>query len=797
MSKTVKTGITSFGAWLKQRRKMLGLTRSDLANQVPCSPDTIHKIETGVRRPSREMALRLVESLNVPLRDRSALVNIARLSVSPAENIARLDQFRPPSNLPSPPTPLIGREVEVSTIRQMILHESGGLLTIVGPPGVGKTRLALHVAASFRDELKDGIFMVPLASVADSELVISCIARILNLEDCGYQPIADQVITYLWDKELMLLVDNFEHVMNATPILVRLRSECPLLRLLVTSRTALRVRSERQFHLQPLKLPNPINLPDLQGLLEFSAINLFVDRARAVYPGFILSEHNAPTVVSICHRLDGLPLAIELITTNLRILTPNMLLDSLKNGGLLESGELMDLEPRQRTLRDALDWSYNSLSPLEQGLLERMVVFSGGCSMEAAMEVCAITQKNGAAIVEILPSQIPDQLRSLVNKCLITQLEENGSSRFTMLEVLREYIIEKLTSHEATNVVHEGHARYYLQLAESAVAQIHGLNELQSLIQLEREINNFRLALEWCLVRSQALAVGLRLSAALWWFWARIGFITEGRAWLMRYIDQSALADPHASEILFPLAKIYIGIGRLTWCQGDYISARNWMEKGLTLHRQVGDKWYLGYALQSLADVLSDLDETSLAQEIAQESLSLARETGDPWLEGLPHALFGEIARNRGDFDEAQIQYTMSLTLMQQAGDERNVAFMLHNLGQVAQRQGDYARGRELHVEALKIHLKSRPVRAVAFGLEMLAGVAGANGKPVKAARLLGAAEALRQSVGTPVEGTEMQFYTRIISQVSSGLDKESFATEMLDGHAMTLEQAVAYALEE
>lgn len=793
----MKADIPYFGVWLKQRRKMFGLTRSDLANQVPCSPDTIQKIETGVRRPSREMALRLVESLNVPLQNRSALVEMARLSVSSAENMALLDQFRPPSNLPIPPTPLIGRDLELSTIRQMILRKPESLLTIVGPPGVGKTRLALQVAASLRDELEDGVFMVPLASVSDSEFVLPTIARTLNLEDCGQGSIADQVITYLRDKELMLLVDNFEHMLDATPILIRLRSKCPLLRLLVTSRTALRVRGERQFHLEPLRLPDPTNLPDPQELLEFSAINLFVDRARAIHPEFILNEQNALSVVSICHRLDGLPLAIELIATNLRILTLNMLLESLNNGGLLESGELLDLEPRQRTLRDTLDWSYNLLAPLERRLLERLAIFSGGWSLEAAVKVCATAQADSPTIVEVLSSQIPGLLRSLVNKCLVTQLEENGSSRFTMLEVLREYLLEKFASRESVETVREKHARYYMGLAESAVAQFRGVNELQSLMQLEREISNFRLALEWCQFRPLALAMGLRLSAALWWFWSRRGFITEGKAWLMRYIGQCEQANPPSSEILFPLAKIYIGMGRLTWGQGDYASACSWLEKGLTLNRQVGDKWYLSYALQSLADVLSDLDETSLAQEMALESLRSARETGDPWLEGLPHALFGEIARNRGDYREAQIQYTKSLILMQQAGDERNAAFMLHNLGQVAQRQGDYARARELHVEALKMHLKSRPARAVAFGLDMLAGVAGACGKHLKAARLLGAAEALRQAAGNPVEVTEMQFYTGIISQARLGLDEQSFTSAWIDGYAMTMEQAVAYALQE
>ena len=793
----MKAGIPYFGVWLKQHRKMLGLTRSDLANQVPCSPDTIHKIETGERRPSRAMALRLVECLNVPLRDRSALVDIARLSVPPAGVIAWPDQLRPPSNLPLPPTPLIGRDTEVSTLRQMILREPGCLLSIIGPPGVGKTRLALQVAASLRDEFVDGVFMVPLASVPDSELVLSCIARTLNLEDCGQRPIVDQVIAHLRDKELLLLVDNFEHLINATPILIRLRSACPLLRLLVTSRAALRVRGERQFHVTPLKLPDPTYLPDPQGLLEFSAITLFVDRARAVHPGFILNEQNAHNVASICNRLDGLPLAIELIATNLRILTLNMLLDSLNNGGLLESGELLDLEPRQRTLRDTLDWSYNLLTPLEQSLLERLAVFSGGWSLEAAMQVCATSQTDDPAIGEVLSSQIPRQLRSLVDKCLIAQLEENGYSRFTMLEILREYLSEKFASRETADVVREGHARYYLQLAESAVAQFHGVNEPRALLQLEREMSNFRLALEWCLSRTQALEIGTRLSAALWWFWARAGYVTEGKAWLMRVIDQCELADPPANEILFPLAKIYTGMGRLNLFQCDYASARSWTEKSLALHHQVGDKWYLSYALQSLAGVLSDLEEYSCAQEIASQSLSLARETGDPWLEGLPHMLFGEVARNRGDYDEAKTQYSTSLALMQQAGDERNVAFMLHDLGQVAQRGGDYARAKELHIEGLKIHLKSRPSRGLAFGLEMLAGVAGGYGNPLKAARLLGAADALRQAAGCPVEGTELQFYSGIISQVRLALDEGSFASAWADGVGMTLEQAVAYALED
>jgi predicted ATPase/DNA-binding XRE family transcriptional regulator/Tfp pilus assembly protein PilF len=783
----------AFGNWLKQGRKRLDLTQLKLADQIGCAISTLQKIENSERQPSREFARRIAEVLNVAPVDLPAFIAFARGS----QDLRVCELFLPPTNLPAAPTPLIGREAEVADVCKRLLRQETRLITLLGPPGVGKTRLSLQVASEVRPCFDDGVFFVPLAAITDSDLFAPSIARTLGLKDSGHRAPVDHLCDYLRLKKMLLVLDNFEQIVAASPLVADLLSSCQLLKVLATSRMPLRLRAERQYPVQPLATPELTKLPPLVELTRYPAIALFTDRAEAVRPDFSITKDNASAVAAICQRLDGLPLAIELIATNLRILNLNMLFDSLNNGGLLESGELLDLEPRQRTLRDTLDWSYNLLTPLEQSLLERLAVFSGGWSLEAAMKVCTTAQTGDPTIVETLSSQIPGQLRSLGNKCLITQLEENGLSRFSMLEVIREYLSERFASRESFEVVQEEHARYYLQLAESAVAQFHGVNELQLLMQLEREISNFRLALEWCLSRPHALAIGMRLSAALWWFWSRRGFITEGKAWLMRYIDQFELADPPTSEILFPLAKIYTGMGRLTWGQGDYASARSWIEKGLILHRQVGDTWYHGYSLQTLADVLSDLDETSPAQEIALESLRLALETGDPWLEGLPHSLFGEIARNRGDYCEAQIQYTTSLALMQQAGDERNMAFMLHNLGQVAQRQGDYARARELHVEALKIHQKSRPVRAVAFGLEMLAGVAGACGKHLKAARLLGSAEALRQAAGNPVEGTEMQFYTGIISQARLGLDEQSFTTAWVDGYAMTLEQAVAYALEE
>jgi predicted ATPase/Tfp pilus assembly protein PilF len=678
----------------------------------------------------------------------------------------------------------------------MILREPGSLLTFVGPPGVGKTRLALQVASSLRDDFADGCFFIPLASIGDSELILPHLARTLRLEDRGQRSIMDQVISHLRDKVILLLIDNFEHVIKATHLLVRLRSECSRLSILVTSRIALRVRGERQIHVQPLELPDSDKLPDVHSLPEYSAIALFVDRAQALQPAFILNDQNAADVVAICHRLGGLPLAIELIATNLCTLTPHMLLNSLKNGGLLESGELLDLEPRQSTLRNTFDWSYHLLAPVEQKFLERLAVFSGGWSLEAAREVCAIGDVDDPAVDEVCSSQVPAHLRSLVEKSLVTQHEENGLSRFTLLEVLREYLSEKFTFQEIACVIQRQHARYYLQLAENAMAQIHSIHEPQSLMQLEREIGNFRSALEWCLSTPQTQELGLRISAALWWFWARGGHITEGKSWLMKYIEKYEAADCPSGEVLAPLAKIYTGMGRLTWCQGDYRTALAWAEKSIALHRQVGEKWHLAYALQSLADILSDLGDYSHAQEIALKSQEIARELGDPWLEGLSHALFGEVARNRGDYREAQAQYAKSLTLARQAGDERNMVFMLHNLGQVAQRQGDYTQAQELHSEALRLQSRVGSSRSVAFGLENLADIARACAKPIKAARLLGAADALRHSAGCPVENTELPFYSGIISQVRAALDQHSFTFAWAEGYALTLQQAITYALE-
>jgi len=776
----------TFGNWLKQRRKSLDLTQAELARRVGCATSTLQKIEVSERRPSPEFAARLAEVLGILPDQRPALVEFARTDKYPPS--------RSPTNLPAQVTPLIGRERDAAEVRQRLLREDTRLLTLAGPPGIGKTRLALQVAAEVRNCFDDGVFLVELAPITDPDLVIPTINQALQIKAIGSQPPIERLTHHLRDKLTLLVLDNLEQVIAAAPVVAKLLAACPLLKILATSRVALRVRAERQFAVPPLALPDLTRQPKIEELSHYSALALFIERAQAVKPDFHLTEGNASDVARICHRLDGLPLAIELIAARAKSLSPAEILARLGGRFLLQSDGLRDIDERQRTLKNAIEWSYNLLTKEEQALFTRLAVFVGGWTLEAAEAVCLMKDESGKRQDEGPVSEVLDRLTSLINKNLVLRHEVNGESRFAMLETIREYALAWLARSGEEEAVRRRHAAHYLRLAGAAEPKLIGTQQATWLDRLEREYGNLRAALEWALNCAE-VTLSAQFCGMLWHFWAMRGHLDEGRRWLER--TRRLGTEGGAGLLPSVHAMLLNGEGSLAYYQGDHTAAQSLFAQALALAREAGDKWGMAFALDGLGAQATSQGDYDRASAFSEQSLALSREIGDDWLSGITLINLGELARLRGDDAHATRLYEESLALLRRVGDRLFVAIALDDLGQVAQDQRRYDLARAIHQESLELCREMGSQRGMALCLEKLAGVAGARGQPERAARLMGAAEALRQASQAPMGAPDRTDYERFVAAARAKLDEESFAMAWAEGCAMTKEQAVAYALEE
>ncbi len=515
-----------------------------------------------------------------------------------------------PNNLPMQPTPFIGREREVTTVCALLRHPEVRLLTLTGPGGMGKTRLGLQVAAELADQFADGVFLVPLAPVSDPEQVGPAIIQALSISDLSGQSPLTVLKKALKDRQMLLLVDNFEQVIKAAVLMAELLAACSELTILVTSRVVLHVQAEHEFAVPPLSLPNLKHLPDLVSLSQYEAVALFIQRAQAVKVDFAITNANAPAVVGICVRLDGMPLAIELAAARAKVFPPQILLSRLEQGLAMLTGGARDLPVRQQTLRGAISWSYDLLAPEEQQLFRRLSVFVNGCTWEAAEVVCRAA---GEPVGEIM-----DRLASLVDKSLLRQKESaEGEPRFWMLHVLREFGLEHLASAGETQASCHAHALYYLRLAEEAEPHIKGSQQSMWLERLEREHDNLRAALHW-LIEQEEAALALRLSAALWYFWYMRGYLSEGRRWL-----EIALGLRNMQEKTSVRAKALCGLGQLILYQGDFPTSGPLLEESADLARELGDKKDLSRSLMYLAKLRVLQGNDAAARALIEEGLAL------------------------------------------------------------------------------------------------------------------------------------------------------------------------------
>jgi predicted ATPase/DNA-binding XRE family transcriptional regulator len=527
----VTMGTLAFGVLLKRLRRAAGLTQEQLAERAGYSVSYISQLERGQRQPLLATAALLATALELASEEQAALEAAARRAHE-VPGLAPALQLSPPArayaDLASPPTPLIGREYEEAALVHLLRQEDVRLVTLTGPPGVGKTRLGCQVAATMCETFADGVVFVALAAVRDPSLVLSALAQSVEVPEVGSRPAAELVRTALRKRQMLLLLDNFEQVLDAAPAIAELLATCPRVKVVVTSRAVLRVRAEREFPVPPLAVPDLAHLPPLADLGQYPAVALFVQRVQAVKPTFALTMGNAPAVATICARLDGLPLAIELAAARGKVFTPQALLARLdRRMGLLTEGA-RDLPERQRTLRQAIAWSYDLLEARDQRLFRRLAVFLGGWTLEAAEAVC---DAGGDSEDSVLEDSVLEGLTSLVDKSLVVADEgaqggpnaasTQGEPRFTMLETLREYGLERLAASGEEEALRRRHLDYYLRLAETAEPALKGPGQATWLARLEREHDNLRAALGAGAWRGRARApVGRGASLLLGTTWA-------------------------------------------------------------------------------------------------------------------------------------------------------------------------------------------------------------------------------------------------------------------------------------
>jgi predicted ATPase/class 3 adenylate cyclase len=687
-----------------------------------------------------------------------------------------------PNNLPRQPTPFLGREREVGEVVDLLRTDNVQLLTLIGPGGTGKTRLALQAAAESLDDFAAGVYFVPLASLSDPELVLPTMATTLGIREEGGQPLQERLQEYLATKQLLLVLDNVEHLVAAAPQVGDLLSTAPGLTVLVTSRVPLRLRAEREYAVSPLGLPRRKPPPTLEQLSQFEAVRLFIERAQAVKADFAIDNATAPTVAEICWRLDGLPLAIELAAARIRMLPPQAMLSRLEHRLPMLTGGARDAPERQRTLRNTIAWSYDLLQPDDQTLFRRLAMFAGGATFEA---IEAVANPDGSL-------DVFGGLERLLEQSLLRQVEGlEGEPRFSMLETIREFGLEQLDAKREVVEAQGRHAAFFLALAEEAKPKLRGPEQGGWLARLDVEHDNLRTTLGWTLEHEPGVA--LRLGAALAWFWIHRGQLAEGRSWLERALAVCPDPTPTRVEALH-------GAGGLAGYMGDYAQDIAWQEASLTLARDLHDRSGEAWALLELGVIaLYDADAAKRlgqsGESLTEASLRAFRELDDPM--GAAAALnnLGYYAYTHGDLARADAQLTEALPLARAAGERLLLGMVLDSLGAVAQARNDLEAAVTLYREALVLAYESGTWPTLWLALRALASVAAAWGRSETAARLWGAADRLGEVPNSTPPPEELARHQHAIATARAQLGEGPFAAAWEAGRVQSLEEAVAEAL--
>lgn len=728
----------SFGLWLKERRKAHHFTQEDLAERISCSSAMVRKIESGERAASQQMACLLAETLGVVAGERAAFVRYAQGRLD--ADAARRELWQTlhtvqahPTNLAAPLTALIGREAELERLRKLLLLDSARLVTLTGPPGIGKTRLSLEVGIELLDRFEDGVYFVGLASVADPELVAATIVHALGLPENSTAFPADKLQRSLSSKQMLLLLDNFEQILDASPFVLELLGACPHLKILITSREALYVNGEQQFPVPALATADPASLPSVQTLQSVPSLALFSERARAVKQDFILTEQNASAVAAVCARLDGLPLAIELAAARIRLFSPQEMQVRLESRLPLLTGGPRNLPGRQRTLRAAIDWSYHLLNKEEQMLFARLGVFVGGCTHSAAQATC---NSQGSSTFDV-----QEGIESLLDKSLLKREEGlDGESRFTMLETLHDYSLERLQESGEEEAVRRLHAEYFLALAEAAELQVWRTEQQVWLDRLERDHDNLRATYLW-LLNVSGVELCLRFVGALAIFWDLRGYWNEGITKI-----EAVLSRPTASEYTIARAQALQGVGMLYYNFANRQMASAYFEESVAVWRAVGDKRGLAFALADWVYAVSF--DTDSATSKLEESLQLYRQLDDTRGLAFVLLLMSDQASSIPDVRRARSLLEESLGLFEKAGDRWGIAWSLMRLTELTAYEDDLAGARMIGERSLAMFNELNIKEGKAVILSSLASIACGEGEPEHARALYEEAITLWRELG-------------------------------------------------
>jgi predicted ATPase/DNA-binding SARP family transcriptional activator len=751
---------------------------------------------------------------------------------APAELRAPLRRGMPPIHppaprhkLPAPLTPLVGRTQEMAAIQKLFREEGARLVTLTGAGGVGKTRLALQVAKALLDKHLDGVYFVALAAIREPAMVISAIAQTLDVREVGSRPLLERVQAQLRDGVSLLVLDNFEHVAAAAPVITELLVACPYLNVLCTSRELLHLRGEFEYVVPPLPVPpHPSQIP-MDELAAFASVELFRQRAAAVKQGFVLDAASTPMVARLCARLDGLPLAIELAAAQLKRFSLPALGQQLAAAGSVSSLRFLkagtrDAPDRHRSLWDAIAWSHALLKADEQALFQQLAVFVGGCTPEAV----AAVWKHAEGTV------LFDCIASLVDKNLVHQEEQaDGQVRITMLETLREFALERLRETGELETIQRRHAEYFVTLAEVADSQMTTPNQLVWLNRLEAEHDNLRAAQLWATQQGES-ELALRLGAALSRFWLRHGHQQEGYVRLTALLQQWQSPKPCSpiEDVLYFAGMFALQLGnietahtlfeqsadasrktgnpyRLSYAlalmahlkheQGDYAAADALYEEGVQLAHQVEDKFGVAMFLSHHGRMLAERGHLVQGRQFCEQGTALHREIGEKWGAAIAFRNLGVVRRLQGDWVEAQRLFEGMLRLGQEIGDTPTKAQALYDLGCVRMQQGDCTMARAFLYEALHLYNQIGFRARIANTLDALAHVAATERRPTHALHLIAAATALRASVGFVLAPLFQAEADQLLQAIRQALNEEAAATAWVEGETMTLEEVVAYAL--
>ena len=731
-----------FGARLRKLREAAGLTQEELAWRAGLTAKAISVLERGERkRPFPHTVRAIADALVLSENERASLLAAVPKRSSAATSSASTTVSK--SNLPTPSTPLLGRERELLEITTFLPEVR--LLTLTGTGGVGKTRLAVQAARDAAELFPDGTVFVGLAPLGDSALVVPTVTQSLRLREAEGQTPPETLRTYLREKRLLLVLDNFEHVLEAAPEVANLIETCPRLSVLVTSRAPLRVRGEQEYPVPPLALPASTIAPSVEEVVGSASGKLFVERAREASPAFELTPHNSGAVAAICWRLAGLPLALELAAARARFLDPATLLSRLDQA--LSAVGARDLPQRQRTMWATLDWSHKLLSGEERVLFQRLSVFVGGFTLEAAEAVGAAGSIIAKNVLEILGRLVEQSL-------VVAKPYHKGSGvRYEMVEPVRQYALEKLEESGEAQETKWRHLAHFLGLAEAADQYYGLLTGVRStgaegeawMDRLEREHDNLRAALSWAKERGD-VEPGLRLTGMLSWFWWMRGYFGEGRNWTEEFLKKAARGDLGVEDGV--RAKALLGAGMLSFGHGDVPRSITLLEGALATYRRLGDQAGTAATVAMLGYVIRAQGDDERAEELSEEGLRLSRLLEDNRSAAISLNTLGHIARHRADLARAADLFGEALALWEKLEDRRGIAYSLYNLGVAALERGDAEHALELHEESFRLYEALQDKAGQAFVLINLGEVARSLGEEGRAVSLYEEALALHRELG-------------------------------------------------